>query len=57
LHEQNNLKIKIKAMMLTKTKYLQKNWGKLDRIFPFGDVTYMSHWALMVKKIKKFLKL
>jgi len=26
--------------MLTKSKYLQKNLGQLDRISPFGDVTY-----------------
>jgi len=49
LRKQKNLKIEIKAMMLTKSKYLQKLHP------PFGDdVTYMSHWALMVKKSKKF---
>jgi len=31
--------------------------GQIDHIPLFGDVTYMSHWAIMVKKSKKFLKL
>jgi len=42
-------------MMLTKRKHLQKNLGQRDWPHPpFGDVTYMSHWALMVKNQKKF---
>jgi len=50
LRKQKNLKTEINAMMLTKSKHSQKNLGQLDRIPPFGDVTNMSHWALMFKK-------